>query len=61
VTARVCSSSPARGGGFLTHVRLDRVHEAGEYPFSLPVVQHLVRAGGLALTPGVTFLVGDNG
>ncbi|ALE82729.1 ABC transporter ATP-binding protein [Pseudonocardia sp. HH130629-09] len=31
------------------------------YPFELPVVRWLCEHGGLALYPGVTFLVGENG
>ncbi|WP_245721816.1 AAA family ATPase [Nocardia crassostreae] len=31
------------------------------YPFDLPVVTWLARGEGLALAPGVTFLVGENG
>jgi predicted ATPase len=49
------------GGGFLQQVRLEPHAATGGYPFTLPVVQHLDRAGGLRLDPGVTFLVGDNG
>ena len=33
--------------------------DTGRYPFTLPVVRHLARTGGLDLDPGVTFLVGD--
>lgn len=35
--------------------------QTGRYPFTLPGVAHLAHAGGLALAPGVTFLVGENG
>lgn len=31
------------------------------YPFSLPLVDGIVAAGGLALGAGVTFVVGNNG
>jgi predicted ATPase len=33
----------------------------GGYPFDLPAVAWLARSGGLAVAPGVTFLVGENG
>lgn len=62
VTARVRTAGPRTpGGGFLTQIRLDQVGAAGGYPFTLPVVRHVLEVGGLALAPGVTFLVGDNG
>jgi predicted ATPase len=48
-------------GGFVRQVRLDPNTDTGRYPFTLPVVQHLSRAGGLDLDRPVTFLVGDNG
>jgi predicted ATPase len=48
-------------GGFVRHVRLAPNTDTGRYPFSLPVVQWLSRAGGLDLDGSVTFLVGDNG
>lgn len=48
-------------GGFLQQVRLDPHAGTGRYPFTLPIVRHLDRAGGLELDPQVTFLVGDNG
>jgi predicted ATPase len=48
-------------GGFLEQVRLDSHATTGRYPFTLPVVRHLAREGGLELDPAVTFLVGDNG
>ena len=47
--------------GFLRHIRLDAGTDTGRYPFTLPVVTQLARAGGLELDPGVTFLIGDNG
>jgi predicted ATPase len=58
--SRTRTSRPVTGG-FLRHVRLDAGADTGRYPFTLPVVAHLARAGGLELDPGVTFLVGDNG
>jgi predicted ATPase len=61
MTARVRSSEPYRGGGFLGRIRLDAGTGDVGYPFTLPVIRHLREAGGLALDPGVTFLVGDNG
>lgn len=66
MTARVRTAAGSRGGGFLTQVRLDEsgLDEIGGpagYPFTLPAVRHLREVGGLALDPGVTFLVGDNG
>jgi predicted ATPase len=51
----------SEGGGFLQQVRLESHAATGGYPFTLPVVRHLDRTGGLRLDPGVTFLVGDNG
>jgi predicted ATPase len=50
-------------GGFIGRVRLatDTDPDTGRYPFTLPAVAHLARSGGLALAPGVTFLVGENG
>ncbi|MFN2496782.1 MAG: AAA family ATPase [Pseudonocardiaceae bacterium] len=48
-------------GGFVRQVRLDPNTDTGRYPFTLSVVQHLSRAGGLDLDGPVTFLVGDNG
>ncbi|MFE9580603.1 AAA family ATPase [Nocardia sp. NPDC006044] len=48
--------------GFLRELRLDsNAVDMDEYPFNLPAVTQLARAGGLALSPGVTFLVGENG
>lgn len=52
----------AGGGGFLRWVELDDEGvDAGAYPFALPVVAGLRKAGRLELDPKVTFLVGDNG
>lgn len=58
--SRARTSRPV-AGGFLRHVRLDAGIDTSRYPFTLPVVAQLARAGGLELDPGVTFLVGDNG
>jgi predicted ATPase len=55
--SRACDDA----GGFVQHVRIDQNNDTGRFPFTLPVVDHLVNTGGLALGPGVTFLVGDNG
>lgn len=53
---------PATGGGFVRWIALDRTAtQAAGYPFTLPVMQGLRRAGRLPLGPGVTFLVGENG
>jgi predicted ATPase len=49
------------GGGFIQRIQLDPQADTGRYPFTLPVVRHLVREGVLNLDPQVTFLVGDNG
>lgn len=51
----------AGAGGFIQRVRLTPDTLTGRYPFSLPVVAWLACSGGLALLPGVTFLVGENG
>lgn len=52
----------ARTAGFLRSVVVDeRTAVRRGYPFDLPVVQGLLRAGQLPLDPGVTFLVGENG
>ncbi|GEL17832.1 AAA family ATPase [Pseudonocardia asaccharolytica] len=48
-------------GGFVRRMRLDPHADTGRYPFTLPVVRALAKAGGLGLDPGVTFLVGENG
>ncbi|MFG1791140.1 AAA family ATPase [Nocardia sp. NPDC049149] len=50
-----------RDGGYIREVLLGAGERPDEYPFALPVVEQLARAGGLALAPGVTFLVGENG
>ncbi|GAB4051768.1 AAA family ATPase [Catellatospora paridis] len=49
-------------GGFLRWVELDDDGvDAAAYPFALPAVAGLRKAGRLELDPKVTFLVGDNG
>jgi predicted ATPase len=48
-------------GRFLHRVRVDERVPRGGYPFDLPAVAWLARSGGLAVAPGVTFLVGENG
>jgi predicted ATPase len=53
------SHSPAPGD-FLRRVGIPATHP-GRYPFTLPVVRHLAQTGGLAIPPGVTFVVGENG
>ena len=55
------STPPRTEAGFVRHIRLDPDAPTGEYPFTLPAVAWLARAGGLSLAPGVTFLVGENG
>ncbi|CRK57067.1 ABC transporter, ATP-binding protein [Alloactinosynnema sp. L-07] len=55
------SRARTRTGGFIERVRLDPHAGTGRYPFTLPIVRHLDRVGGLELDPAVTFLVGDNG
>lgn len=45
---------------FIHQIRLDQQHDTHRYPFTLPVVQHLIR-NPIELTKPVTFLVGDNG
>jgi predicted ATPase len=50
------------GGGYLRWVELDESDaDLSRYPFTLPVVAGLRRAGRLELDPAVTFLAGDNG
>lgn len=53
------SRSPAPGG-FLRRIQVPATH-SDRYPFILSVVRHLARIGGLAIPPGVTFVVGENG
>lgn len=60
MTTRVSRSAPS-GGGFVRSIRLATGSDTGRYPFTLPVVRRLARSAGLALDPGLTFLVGDNG
>lgn len=48
-------------GGFVRQVAIDADADTGRYPYTLPVVQSLLRQGELALDPRVTFLVGNNG
>ncbi|HEX3779907.1 MAG TPA: AAA family ATPase [Pseudonocardiaceae bacterium] len=48
-------------GGFIKQVRLAPDSSTGRYPFTLPVVRHLMRGTVIDLAPKVTFLVGDNG
>ncbi|MCG8924209.1 AAA family ATPase [Lentzea sp. CC55] len=45
---------------FIRQIRLDGRHDTRRYPFTLPVVRHLVENPVDLRTP-VTFLVGDNG
>lgn len=45
---------------FIHQIRLDAQHDTHRYPFTLPVVQHLI-TNPIELTRPVTFLVGDNG
>ncbi|KJK42505.1 ABC transporter ATP-binding protein [Lentzea aerocolonigenes] len=45
---------------FIRQIRLDEIHDTHRYPFTLPVVQHLIK-NPIELTTPVTFLVGDNG
>ncbi|GAA3652133.1 putative ATPase [Lentzea atacamensis] len=45
---------------FIRQIRLDEQHDTHRYPFTLPVVRHLVE-NPIELTRPVTFLVGDNG
>ncbi|MEU4376679.1 AAA family ATPase [Pseudonocardia alni] len=48
-------------GHFIARMSLDPAAPSRGYPFELPVVRWLREQGGLALYPGVTFLVGENG
>lgn len=54
------SASNRASGRFIRSVHLAEWPEINGYPFDLPVVTGL-RATGLQLAPGVTFLIGDNG
>ena len=40
------------GGGFVQQVRVEPHADTGRYPFTLPVVRQLDRAGGLRLARG---------
>lgn len=59
--SRVPQVTTSSDYGFVQHVKLDAHASTGRYPFTLPVVRELDRAGGLELDRRVTFLVGDNG
>lgn len=53
---------PKRGPAqFIRQIRVDPQAKTGGYPFTLPAVAHLIRAGSLTFNPGVTFIVGENG
>ncbi|OZF26294.1 ABC transporter ATP-binding protein [Rhodococcus sp. 14-2483-1-2] len=54
------SGEPA-AARFVRHIRIDPHSSTETYPFSLPAISYLRRAGGLPLHGGVTFLVGENG
>lgn len=45
---------------FIRQIRLDQAADTHRYPFTLPVVRHLIK-NPIELTKPVTFLVGDNG
>ena len=45
---------------YIKEIRLSDLPH-GEYPFNIPAVRHLKKAGGLSLNKPVTFLVGENG
>lgn len=45
---------------FIRQIRLDEHHDTHRYPFTLPVVQNLIK-NPIELRKPVTFLVGDNG
>jgi predicted ATPase len=55
------SGGQSAGSAFIRRIRVEAGAETDAYPFTLPVVQHLIRSGGVDLTPGVTFLIGENG
>ncbi|WP_211323296.1 AAA family ATPase [Amycolatopsis palatopharyngis] len=59
--SRSTRSRGGAGGGFIRDVRLSARSVTGRYPFTLPVVRHLVGVERLPLDPAVTFLVGENG
>jgi predicted ATPase len=50
-----------QAGWFVKRARLNTDTATATYPFTLPAVAWLARAGGLPIEPGVTFLVGENG
>ena len=45
---------------YIREIRLSDLPH-GEYPFNIPAVRHLKKAGGISLNKPVTFLVGENG
>lgn len=45
---------------YIKEIRLSDLPH-GEYPFNIPAVRHLKKAGGISLNKPVTFLVGENG
>ena len=46
---------------FIKQIRLDRLPIEKGYPWGLPVVKNLAKAGGLEFHSPVTFFVGENG
>ena len=46
---------------FIKQIRLDRLPIEKGYPWELPVVKNLAKAGGLEFHSPVTFFVGENG
>jgi predicted ATPase len=46
---------------FIKQIRLDRLPDKKGYPWGLPVVKNLAKAGGLDFHSPVTFFVGENG
>jgi predicted ATPase len=50
-----------RPGRFLRKIRISPEDLEKRYPFDLPVIRYLMKAGGLVIPAGVTFVVGDNG
>ena len=61
MVTRASRASRTSGGRFVRQIRVEPDVGTSGYPFDLPAVSWLVRTGGLALAPGVTFLVGENG
>lgn len=55
--------SQSTPGPYLLSVELlrDRVTEPDRFPYTLPVIQHLIARGTLDVHPKVTFFVGENG